>query len=405
MENHYMIRAKKILTVSHKGTIHDGALIIKDGKILNVTPWKDQLPTKLPVYDYRDFIITPGLIDCHTHLLEFAPSSLYPVTHHSHFLAAKAILFNALSSGITALGEHICGHPKSSFSIEDYREFVRTIPMDISFAATSISIGFDQLAHFTSVTGSKPVRKEDLIDSTIVTKMAIQNDFPGENLFINATPANFTADEVPRAGEVIYTEQELKRIVKIFHQLKQQIGVHVAGDSEIKMALRAGVDVLHHAHGISDQVIKEVQESGASVVATPMGGTHLKPNSPEEIVKMIQHNIRVSIATDAYLPPYPEAEWLPFTDQKLRGPEILMQIANPAMTLMKVHGYDDNEILALITRNPAYMLRKANQFGMLLPGMKANFLITNGIPGLEITDIHDIKQVYFQGKKVIDRLT
>lgn len=73
--------------------------------------------------------------------------------------------------------------------------------MDISFATTSITIGFEELAHYTSVTKSKNVRHEDLISFTLVEEIGKNSDFPRENIFINATPANFPPETVPRAGE------------------------------------------------------------------------------------------------------------------------------------------------------------------------------------------------------------
>ncbi|MGY0693753.1 amidohydrolase family protein [Virgibacillus sp. FSP13] len=406
MRNTYLIHAGKLVTVSELGTIYDGGMVINDGKIADVgdiNALQNQFPT-LPIKDFSDYVVTPSLVDCHTHLLEFAPSSLYPITEKTHFLAGKAILLHALTSGITALGEQICGHPACDFAIDDYRNVVKDVPMDISFAATSISIGFKELAHFTSITKSRTVRQSDLSDSQIVEEIARQNDYPGENLFINATPANFTADEVPRAGEIIYTLEELKRIVEIYHQYGKQIGVHVAGDEGIQMTLDAGVDVLHHAHGISDEQIERAKHQGTKIVATPMGGTHLEPNSPENILKLVKHNIDVSIATDAYLPPYPDVDWLPFTDQTLQGPDALMKIAQPGMKLLHENGFDENEVLALLTANPATILGKGERFGKLEQGMDANFLVAEGVPGLEIVDVEDVKRVYFCGDCVVDRM-
>ena len=106
------------------GTIENGAMVIENGKIADVGTWErleKQYPD-LDVIDYSNYVITPSLVDCHTHLLEFAPTSLYPVTPETHFLAGKALLFDALSSGITALGEQICGHPLCDFSVMDYRK-------------------------------------------------------------------------------------------------------------------------------------------------------------------------------------------------------------------------------------------------------------------------------------------
>ncbi|KRG14104.1 hypothetical protein ACA29_07370 [Lederbergia galactosidilytica] len=73
-------------------------------------------------------------------------------------LAGKSLLLQALTAGITALGEQICGHPDCNFSIADYRELAQDLPIDISFAPTSISIGFEKLAHFSAVTKSKGIQ-------------------------------------------------------------------------------------------------------------------------------------------------------------------------------------------------------------------------------------------------------
>ncbi|MFJ7969785.1 amidohydrolase family protein [Psychrobacillus sp. NPDC096389] len=401
----YMVRAKKIVTVSNAGTIKDGAMLIENEKIVEIGTWEilRKQYSSIQVIDYTNYVITPSLVDCHTHLLEFAPTSLYPVTPQTHFIAGKAILFHALSSGITALGEQICGHPLCDFRVEDYRKAIHGIPLNVSFATTSISIGFENIAHFSSITQSVAVHKKDLIDPFLVKQIAKESDYPGENIFINATPANFTINEVPKAGEIIYSIEEMKEIVDIYHQLGKKIGVHVAGKEGIKMALAAGVDVLHHAHGITDELIERASILGIQIVATPMGGTHLTPNSPMEILRFVNQNISVSISTDAYLPPYPEVSWLPFKDQSLKGPDQLMLIAYPSMQLLKENNYDENAILALLTNNPATILGKENQFGRLEKGLDANFLVAEGIPGLEITEPEKIKRVYYQGKMVIDR--
>ncbi len=401
-----MVRGKRVVTVGRLGTVENGAVVVEDGKIIDVGTW-DRLNKQYPAIksiDCSKFVITPSLVDCHTHLLEFAPTSLYPDAPINHFVAGKELLFDALSSGITALGEQICGHPKCDFSVNDYRRAIQDMPIYISFAATSISIGFEELAHFSALTQTKRIDKKALNDLSLVRLLAQASDYPGENIFINATPANFSEKEVPRAGEIIYTIEELKQIVDIYHQSGKQIGTHVAGAEAIDMALEAGFDVLHHGHGIPDALIEKASKKKVKIVATPIGGTHLMPNSPEDILKLMDNKIHVSISTDAYLPPFQGASWLPFEDNKLKGPNVLMSIAQPAMQLLKKHHYTDNEILSLLTANPAEILGKENQFGKIEVGMDANFLVAEGIPGLEITDVEKIKKVFYKGRQVVNRL-
>lgn len=63
----------------------------------------------LPFADFGELTLTPALADCHCHLLEYAAGSLYPVAEPAHLLAGKALLLNALCSGVTALGNRSAG--------------------------------------------------------------------------------------------------------------------------------------------------------------------------------------------------------------------------------------------------------------------------------------------------------
>lgn len=402
----YIIKAEKIVTVSTLGTIHNGALVIKDGIIHDIGLWhviKPKYKETTKIVDYGNLTISPGLVDCHTHLLEFAPTSLYPVTKETQSLAAKAILLKTLASGITALGEQICGSPMLHSNIDELKNSVRDFPLDISFATTSISIGLEPMLHFTSVTGSIAVERETLVQNNIIMSIAQHSEFAGENIFINATPANFTQDLIPNAGEIIYSQEELNTIVSIFHSMNQKIGTHVAGEQGIQMALNAQFDVLHHAHGITDEQIKQVANQNVQIVATPLGGTHLPPNTIDEVMKMNNANITVAISSDGYLPPHSNTVTFPKIMQGLIGPDSLMAIANPFLNELIQNGYNENEALALITLNPAKILEKDQLFGSLEIGKDANFLVTEGVPGLEVVDIEKIKAVYFRGEKMIQR--
>ena len=404
--NNYIVKSEKIVTVGPKGTIHNGAMVIEDKTIKDIDSWDiiKEKYSELEVFDFGENVITPSLIDCHTDLLEFATSLLYPnVTEATHLMAGKSVLLHAISCGITALGEQVCGHPKCNLTVSDYKDSVNDIPMDIVFAATSISIGLEDLVHFTSVTGSKPVSRNSLIDKNIINKIINYNDYPGENIFLNATPANFKEEDVPRAGEIIYTLEELKQIVELYHNKGKKIGAYIGGGLAIDMAIEADIDILHHAHGINKEQIKKVKEKESMIVATPLGGTHLRPNSPEEIVDIVLAGIPLAISTDSYLPPYPNVSWLPFDNDKERGPESLMIIANPSMKLLINKGLDENNVLKLITLNSAKVLGKDHLYGSLEKGKYANFIVSKRVPGIETTHIKDIKKVYFNGKKVIDK--
>ncbi|WP_097027154.1 amidohydrolase family protein [Clostridium peptidivorans] len=405
MAESYIVRSGKLVTVSDLGTIYDGAMVISDGKIKDIGGWNVIKDTykDLKVFDYSNYVITPSLVDCHTHILEYAPGSIYPVTEATHLMGGESLLLHTLSSGITAIGEQICGHPECNLKFSDYKKYISNLPINISFSLNSISIGFDHIVHFTAITGSKAVEFEMLTNEYILGQMSELNEYPGENIFINATPANLKDGIVPRAGEIIYSCNQLKEIVRIFHNKNKKIGTHVAGSEGIKMALEAGFDVLHHAHGITPELTQIASKQNTLIVATPLGGTHLPPNSKEDIENLVVSNVTVSIATDSYLPPSNKAPWLNFDDDKLKGPETLMKLSSASMKLLHEKGMNENEILKLITLNGAKVLGKDKYFGSLQKGMEANFIVANGVPGIEIDDTEDIREVFFKGDRVIKK--
>ncbi len=401
-ENKFACYCKKIVTVSEKGTIRDGVIIVNDGKIEDIGTYiqlKDKL-NDICVYEYKDKVITPSLIDCHCHLLEYAPGSLYPVTKETYLEAGKVLMFNALLSGITALGEQICGSPICGISIDDYMKIKNEVPLKIKFSLNSITIGTNELSNYTCLHENKQVDKSILYREDIISKISIKNEYPGENVFINATPANLSAKDVPRAGEIIFTENQLQAIVDVFHSNNKKIGAHVAGKEGIDLAIKCGIDVLHHAHGINYNQIKILNNNKTSVVATPLGGTHLTPNLPQDIFDLVRGGIDVSIATDAYLPP---ASYLNLDENKLYGSDVLMLISHSSMKLLFNSGYDENRCLSLLTANPAKILGLENSIGKLDIGMSADFLVCDGIPGLEIVDNKNILEVFINGKKLISR--
>ncbi len=61
-----LIKNATILTVSH-GTIQNGSILIRDGKIAEVGA-KIQAPPDATVIDAAGQYVTPGLIDCHSHI-------------------------------------------------------------------------------------------------------------------------------------------------------------------------------------------------------------------------------------------------------------------------------------------------------------------------------------------------
>ncbi len=144
MSREYIVKSKKIVTISEDKTIVNGAMVINEGKIMDIGK-SDDIISKykaLEVEDFGELVITPSFIDCHTHLLEYAPSTVYPVTRETYKIAQKSLVLQALMSGVTTFGEQICGSPMTLESVKDFKEIAKDLPVNIIFSCNSITIGF-----------------------------------------------------------------------------------------------------------------------------------------------------------------------------------------------------------------------------------------------------------------------
>jgi len=189
----FIIRGGWILTMSVNGDIRDGAIHISDGKIKNLGTFskiREKFP-KLKTYGNGSGIVTPGLINAHTHLsealipgmgsemtlFEWGREIVTPVGDKLNIESARegAILkaIEMLHSGVTYINDmFVHSNPKTMASL-GVVEGLKVIGMRgcVSFGAEdchdgvtshkSIKIEKIMQEHFEL---ESSVRDEDLID-------------------------------------------------------------------------------------------------------------------------------------------------------------------------------------------------------------------------------------------------
>jgi len=382
--------------------VNNGYIEIKEGII---TDWGEGPPPSGSSWDLEGRSVMAGIIDCHTHLLEFGALGAQKCRGEAQKLGGYANLTKALQAGITTLGEHFLGHPVLYQELDEYREIILNSPVNILLCLGWCVIGTDPLTFLSSHSPGRVIERKDITDQEI-DWMAENSQFPGESIFINATVANLPPETVPHGGKEIFGFSEIKNLVGRFKEKNKNLGAHVEGERSIRNFIDAGGKVLHHGHGITRELMEEMKIKGVEWVITPHGGTSSPPTTPAEIAFALKIGLKPALASDSYLPVHPDASYL--TKKALQGKEIgpgdfLHLIFNLSQELLGI-GVEKEEILRMLTVYPARIMGIEKENGSIKVGKRADLIILQGLWGVEINDPEDIDIVIKDGEPIIDRL-
>jgi len=379
------------------------AILIKDGVIADIV--ENAVAEKLEakeVIDATGLVVMPGFVDCHTHLCEYATLGVHHVRGKSQKMAAIANFLDCLKNGITTLGEHHLGHPLLSTSIESLKNIAQDATLNIKFATGTCCIGTEPLSYTSSIKTGRSLTFDD-IDSSHIAKLAIESEFPGENIFLTATVANLPPHLVPNGGKRVIDKDKTTEIVDTFHSLGKQIGAHIEGSENIQMFIDCNGDVIHHAHGANTRQFEEMAQKDISLVATPHGGTGCAPNTPEEIYQAVTLGVTTAIATDSYLPVHPAA--IDMGQLEVVGPKNLLQICEPTFRFLEQHGISKIDCLKLITTNAAKIMNLDNVTGSIAKLKQADIILCKGLPVFDFIHQEDsIPMVIKDGQVEVDKL-
>src|SRR5215472_15682314 len=101
----YVIQNATVMTVS-KGTIKNGSIVVKDGKIAEVGE-KVTIPPDAKIIDAKNQYVTPGIIDCHSHIggdggINEGSTSVSSMVDIKDIINPEEIsIYRALAGGVT----------------------------------------------------------------------------------------------------------------------------------------------------------------------------------------------------------------------------------------------------------------------------------------------------------------
>lgn len=361
------------------GLVDGHALIVRQGKIRDIVPESSLYLTHDNTFDMQGRLITPGLIDCHTHLV-FGGNRAGEWEQRLNGVSYQQI--SAQGGGINAtVSATRSASDEQLLQLAQVR-MERLIKEGVTLLEIKSGYGLDL------TTEEKILR--------VVAALAAENtvEISPTLLAAHATPAQYRDDPDSYITLVCETilpqlwEQGLFETVDLFcetvgftlaqservFQAAQALGIPVKGHVE-QLSLLGGAQLVSRYHGLSADHIEYLDEAG--VAAMSQSGTvgvllpgafyFLKEQQRPPVELLRQYQVPMAVATD-YNPgtsPFISLHW--------------------AMNMACVQfGLTPEEAWAGVTRHAARALGRHATHGQLKAGFVADFVVWDAELPVEI---------------------
>ena len=205
-----------------------------------------------------------------------------------------------------------------------------------------------------------------------------------------------------------FTNDEMKVLADLAHQLGKKMTIHARGSAEVDAAVAAGIDWIMHGNIMNDETIAHLAESGTPLVPTLLllanvadwghlvgapddlrdGMKRMLDKTGDSMTRAHEAGVKFVLGTDSGFSVTPYGVW------HARELELLMSYA----------GLSSLEAIQAGTSNGALMLGLEGKIGVVAPGMIADLIVVDGDPVADITVLQKrecIQTVIQDGKIVV----
>jgi imidazolonepropionase-like amidohydrolase len=386
-----------IMTASH-GTINNGTIIIRDGKITAVGP-NLTVPRGAEIIDGTGRYVTPGIIDAHSHSMseginEGSLSSTAMVRIEDVLIQDRTSIYRQLAGGVTTL--NILHGSANAIGGQNAVVKLRWgLPVDsMLFEGALPGIKF-ALGENVRRTNSPPRQGQDRrypftrmgVEQFIRERFTRAQEYRAEWQRYEAARASLRRGEaqpIPPRRDL-----ELDALVEVVEG-KRLVHAHSYRSDEIYMLLKVAKDFgfriasLQHVlegYKVADEIA--AAGTGASTFADSWAyKLEAWDAIPFNAALMAERGVRVSINSDS--------------DERAR------RLYQEAAKAMKYGGASEEEALKMITLNAAWQLGIDDRVGSIDVGKDADLAIFNGHP---FSPAARVEMTLIDGRKFFDRQT
>jgi len=282
------IRAGWLVDVERGAILRDQLIVIRGDRIESVAPGSTRPPAGGRLIDLSRYTVTPGLIDCHTHLIgEVGLSDVLLPLERSGAQEALSGVRNAratLLAGFTTVRD-----------VGTYRAFVDaalrdaiddgTVPgprMAVAGAYLTVTSGGGEVTGMAPDVTIPAEFRFGVANSADQVRERARALLNGGADFIKVIATGAVLTRGTRPGVSEYTEGELRAAVETAAEYGTYVAAHAHGAEGIKRAVRAGVRSIEHGSLMDDEAIALMKEKGTWLVADIYNGDYIATAGREE---------------------------------------------------------------------------------------------------------------------------
>lgn len=389
-----ILKNVNVVDVIHEQVKEFVHVVVEDDRIAEIgSRLPDENNDRYQVVDLDGRFAVPGLIDLHTHLIWSGGNDPEKTVEEDGFqvsvLRAADNAYRTLKAGITCvrdLGSHSNATIELSRAIEKgYIVGPRVISAGCSIIMTG---GHDP---FWGVQADGPVE--------LVKAVRVQVQRGARVIKISATGGVYGRVEGEEVGTAELNRDEIEAVCEEAHKFGLKVAAHAISEEGIWNCIEAGVDTIEHGHFLTEDAVREMKNRNIFWVPTLFVYRQIAEGKdlPEYAVtksrkiidvhrsafkKAVEAGVHLAAGSDAGSPNTPHGSLI------------------DEISCMVAYGSSSREALKAATISGACALGLDHDIGSLDVGKKADIVVLEKDPILDIASLRSLVHVFKDGKLV-----